>query len=325
MPNFEDADITGIYRFYINNELVAEKTNALTELGRSLIVKNMLGLLPNLVDSISYGISSSPNVLNSASTAILDKSLGFELGRTKVVAGSFEVASANNRLVFQGEIIDPYQYEIREVAIYPPGNVNSTISLDGSVLLDFDFIDDFIKYGTATSASLTQSSSARIGTNALSMPISGNGSTDYIEKITDNQTFSIVNDYSSQDVFKMCLFKTSTTTASMVTRFQSDSLNYYDIVFAVPSASGYHITQALKGAANIVGSPDWSNITSIKMWNPSTSVLNIDALKIDTGSYISDTNFGMISRAVLPQAINKPSSIPLVIEYSLLVNFSGGI
>lgn len=325
MSDLEQTNITGTYKFYINNELVAEKTNALTELGRSLIIKNMIGLLPNLVDSISYGISSSPNVLNSASTSILDKSLGFELGRTKVIAGSFEVASANNRLVFQGEIIDPYQYEIREVAIFPPGNVNSTISLDGSLLFDFDLIDDFIKYGSAVSASLTQSSSARIGTTTLSVPISGNGTTDYIEKITNDQFFNQINNYSSQDVFKVSLFKTSLTSASLVTRFQSDSLNYYDVVFAVPSASGYHIVQALKGAATIVGSPEWDNITSVKIWNPSTSVLNIDALKIDTGSYISDTNFGMISRAVLPQPINKPASIPLVIEYSLLVNFSGGI
>ena len=319
-----EKNITGIYRFYIDGKMILEKENAMTETGRSVVVKSLLGIIPNFVDSIAYGIGASANSFNSASTLIVDKSLEFEIGRTKVIGGSLESASTSNQLIFSGEIIDPYQYEIREVAIYPSNNINSTVSLDGSVIFNFDLIDDFVKYGTTTGASATPSSSARIGTSALSIPANGDSTSNYIEKVVDGGIFSSLVSYSSQDLFKLALFKTSLDAASFYVRFQSDTSNYYDAAFSVPSASGYHICKTVKGAATVTGTPDWENITSVKIWNPSTSVLNLDALKIDTGPYSTDTNFGMISRAVLPVPINKPSSVPLVIEYSLLLNFSGG-
>ena len=319
-----EKNITGIYRFYIDGKMILEKENAMTETGRSVVVKSLLGIIPNFVDSIAYGIGASANSFNSASTLIVDKSLEFEVGRTKVISGSLESASTSNQLIFSGEIIDPYQYEIREVAIYPSNNINSTVSLDGSIILNFDLIDDFVKYGTTTGASATPSSSARIGTSALSIPANGDSTSNYIEKVVDGGIFSSLVSYSSQDLFKLALFKTSLDAASFYVRFQSDTSNYYDASFSVPSASGYFICKTVKGDVTVTGTPDWENITSVKIWNPSTSVLNLDALKIDTGPYSTDTNFGMISRAVLPVPINKPSSVPLVIEYSLLLNFSGG-
>ena len=36
--------ITGIYRFYCNDELVAEQKNALTENGRTIAIKSLLEL-----------------------------------------------------------------------------------------------------------------------------------------------------------------------------------------------------------------------------------------------------------------------------------------
>jgi hypothetical protein len=321
----EQKNITGVYRFYIDGKMILEKENAITESGRSIIVKSLLGIIPNFVDSIAYGIGASANSFNSTSTLIIDKSLEFEVGRTKVIGGSLESASTSNQLIFSGEIIDPYQYEIREVAIYPSNNINSAVSLDGNVIFNFDLIDDFVKYGTAVNASATPTSSARIGTSTFSIPINGDSTSNYIEKIVDGGTLSSLIDYSSQDLFKLALFKTSIDAASFYVRFQSDTSNYYDVVFSVPSASGYYICKTTKGSATVTGVPDWQNITSVKFWNPSTSVLNLDALKIDVGSYLTDTNFGMISRAVLPVPVNKPSSVPLVIEYSLLLNFSGGV
>ena len=317
--------IEGTYRFYIDGELIGEQKNALTSAGRSIIIKSLLGIIPNFVDCIAYGIDSTPNTLNSASTLITNNVLGFEIGRTAATGGTFELSGSNDSLVFFGEIVDPYQYEIREVAIYPATNIDANITVDGSTLFDFDQVNLFTEYGTASAASSTPSSSARIGLNVLSVPGSGDATSNYIEKITDDNSLASLSTYSSQDLFKLSGFKTFIGSASLNVRFLTDTSNHYTITFTTPSASGYFISSVLKGSASIVGSPTWDKITSVRFWNPSSGVLNLDAIRADVGTYLTDTTFGMISRAVLANPIQKPASIPLSIEYSLLINFSGGV
>jgi hypothetical protein len=318
--------IDGIYRFYANGELKGEQKNSLTSAGRAIVIKSLMGIIPNFVDSIAFGIDSTPNTLNSASTLITNNTLGFEIGRTKAVGNTFDAINSSDAIVFYGEIVDPYQYEIREVAVYPSTNVDSTITVDGSTLFDFDQIDLFIKNGSASTASLTVSASARIGTSVLSMPGNGDGTSNYIEKITDDNSLSFLSSYSSQDLFKFAFFKSHATASGLFyTRFMTDSSNHYTLSFDIPSASGYRILTAQKGSASITGSPSWENITSVRFWNGTASTIAIDAIRSDVGTYLTDTTFGMISRAVLATPIQKPASIPVAIQYSLLINFSGGI
>lgn len=317
--------IEGTYRFYIDGKMVGEQKNALTAAGRAIVIKSLLGIIPNFVDSISYGIDETPNTFNSASTLITNNVLGFEIGRTRADGSSFEAVGTNNGLVFHGEIIDPYQYQIREVAIFPSTNIDAIITVDGSTLFDFDQIDSFVKYGSASSASLTTSESARIGTTFLSMPGNGDGTANYIEKITDNNSLSFLSTYSSQDLFKLASFKTHNASGVFYARFLTDASNHYTIPFNIPSASGYRVISTQKGSASISGSPTWDNITSVTFWNGTASTLQIDAIRADVGTYLTDTNFGMISRAVLASPLQKPASTPVTVQYTLLINFSGGL
>ena len=71
------SDILGVYRFFINGELVGEQKNALTEAGRSIVIKSLLGYMTNFANSIAYGIDGSDNNFNSASTLITNNTLGF--------------------------------------------------------------------------------------------------------------------------------------------------------------------------------------------------------------------------------------------------------
>lgn len=326
----EDIEsIEGIYRFYQGDNLIAEQKNALTEAGRSIIVKSLLGIIPNFVDAIAVGIDSASNVLNSASTIISNNSLGFEIARTQSSGGTFRESNStvgiNDALVFYGELVDPFQYEIREVAIYPATNLTSNVSVRGETIFDFDQFDLFAKYGTYSSASLTVSSSARIGSTALSLPSGGDGTSNYIEKVTDDNSLSYIANYSSLDVFKLAVFKSTTSTGSVSFSFYTDSSNYYTISFTLPSTAGYNVLTATKGSATLNGTPSWDDINYVRVWNTSANTVFVDAAKIDIGSYLVDTTFGMISRAVLPAPILKSSSIPMTIEYTLLVSFSGGV
>jgi len=318
-------DIVGVYRFYLGNELILEQKNAFTTAGRSIAIKSLLGIIPNFVNSIAYGIDKTANVFNSASTLITNNSLGFEIGRTPVVGNSFSLSGANDSLVFAGTIVDGFQYEINEVAIYPATNLNNEINVDGETLINFDTIDLFSKYGTASAAQLTLTSSARIGNQMLSLPTTGSAS-DYLELVTDNSTLASISRYSSEDVFKLAMInQSSSVAASVYFRFYTDDSNYYTLPVVSSSQSGYQIVQVTKASAQTTGTPDWNTISKVRLWNSSTQTVLLDAIKIDVGSYAIDTNFGMISRAVLATPIVKPASIPLNIQYSLIVNFDGGV
>ena len=222
--------------------------------------------------------------------------------------------------------MDSYQYNIHEIALYPATDTSNSIAVDAATLINFDLIDNFTKNGSASSASLQTTSSARIGTQMFVLP-SGNASAGYIESIIDNNSLQFLDTFSSRDVFKLALINTSSnnTGASVSFRFFTDDSNYYTLQFLTGTASTYYVASVQKGDAAISGTPSWDSISKIRIWNGSTQDVKLDAIKIDVGSYLIDTNFGMISRAKLFNPIFKPSSVPLTVQYSLVVNFDGGI
>lgn len=62
----------GKYKVYLDGKLVAEKENSITRAGRSIILKSLMGLIPNIGGSIQIGIDSTANGtidLDSASTS----------------------------------------------------------------------------------------------------------------------------------------------------------------------------------------------------------------------------------------------------------------
>ena len=138
-------------------------------------------------------------------------------------------------------------------------------------------------------------------------------------------SFGLIDSYTSQDLFKLAMYNTTSSAASVSFRFITDETNYYTLTFISSSVSGYQIVSKTKSSAIKTGSPDWNKLSSIRIWNPSASTVLLDAIKIDYGSYLIDTNFGMVSRAVLPTPIVKQGSVPITVQYSLLMNFSGGI
>lgn len=316
--------IKGTYKFYIDNELVAEKDNALTTAGRTIAIKSLLGIIPSFAGTMAYGISSKPNSINTSTKLITDNSLQFELGRAAVIGSSLNVSNNNDLLVYTATINDPYQYTIHEVGLFPSGIRNANIGVAGSLIFDFDRVDLFNKFGTASGAALVESVEARIGTQMLQIPQT-DGINSYLSYAATDNTLADISRYVSQDTFRLAGFDLSGTSSSVTFRFYSDATNYYDFIFATPSASGYFVSEVEKGSAIITGNPSWNTITSARIWQNSASAMYLDGLRIDFGSYLLDTVTGMISRAVLPSPIRKPAGIPLTIEYSLALDFNHGV
>lgn len=314
----------GTYRFYIDGDLVAEHKNALTQAGRSIIIKSLLGIIPNFADTIAYGIGNNANTLSASGSLITNTTLDFEVGRTRVIGSSVLIENNNDILVYSGTIDDPEQFYINEVALFPSFINETTIGVDGSLILNFDSVDLFTKYGTASAAALVSSNQARVGTDMLMIPDTSD-SESYLEYVSTDDTLSYLNNFVSQDSFRLAGFNPNTNSASVSIEFYNNSSNYYQVIFNTPSASGYFVQYANKNSAIVTGTPNWEDVGSIRIWHNSASPIYLDGIRIDRGSYQFDSNYGMISRAVLKTPIRKPASIPLTIEYSLSLGFNYGV
>lgn len=316
--------IKGVYRFYQNNELMHEQENALTIAGRSIVIKSLLGIIPSMAGSIGYGISEKPNTMSASSNLISDNNLQFQIGRTQIVGSSLNLTNNNDALVYSATITDPFQYKIYEVGLFPISIQNAIVGIAGSTIFDFDRVDNFIKYGTASGAGLVSLEEARIGTQLFYVPPT-DGVSSYLKYSSTDSTLSDIDTYVSEDTFRLAGFDTNLTAASINFRFYTDASNYFDFIFPTPTSSGYFISEIKKGSATIQGAPSWENITSVNFWQNSSSAVYLDGLRIDLGNYALDTVSGMISRAVLTSPVRKPSGIPITIEYSLVVDFNYGI
>ena len=316
--------IKGTYRFFIDGELIAEKDNAITTAGRSIAIKSLLGIIPSFAGTLAYGISDKPNSVDSTTRLITDNSLQFELGRAAVIGSSLNVSNNNDILLYTATINDPYQYTIHEVGLFPSGIRNANVGLAGELIFDFDRVDLFNKFGTASASSLVEAIEARIG-NQLFNLVPTDGIDSYLTYASSDNTLAEIDRYVSQDTFRLAGFDFNTTAASVNIIFYTDINNYFNFTFPTPTASGYFISEIQKGSAAVIGQPSWKNITSVKMWQNNALSIYLDGLKIDFGSYLLDTVTGMISRAVLPNPIRKPAGIPLTVEYSLALDFNHGV
>lgn len=316
--------IKGTYKFYLDGDLVGAQQNALTVAGRSIAIKSLLGIIPNFAGTIAYGIGEKQNTLSPTTNLITDSSLQFEIGRTPVIASSLDISTYNDILVYTATVNDPFQYTIHEVGLYPSNIRNSSISIAGSTIFDFDRVDVFNKVGSASGAFLIDAAEARMGTQVFYLPAT-DGNNDYLLYAASDDTLTYLNRYSSQDTFRLAGLDFNSTSSSISFRFYTDSSNYYEYTFPTPTASGYFVSEVEKGNAYIQGTPTWNTISSIRIWRNNTEAVYLDALRIDLGNYLIDTTSGLISRAVLSQPVRKPPGVPITIEYSLALDFNHGV
>lgn len=311
----------GTYKFYLDNELVHEQKNALTVAGRSIIIKSLLGIIPNFGNAIAVGIGNNKNNINQSSGLIEDNNLNFEISRTQVNGSTLNVKEDTDLLVYTTTLNSPETFTIYEVGLFPTLDTQTFIGVRGSTIFDFNNVDIFTKIGSASGAYLSTNINARIGKDLFFIP-NMNGADSYLRYFASPGQLQYLNTYSSQDVFRLAGYNETSNSASIHFRFFTDSSNYYELIFN-PSSSGYFINQQTKGSAIISGNPDWNNISFVDIWGSGSSGgVYLDGMRIDTGSYFIDTTTGMVSRAVLDVPLNKPSSVPLVIEYSLALGFN---
>jgi len=321
----ENYDIKGIYKVYQNGKLITEAENALTETGKEIFIRYLVGGRKNyFVNSLSCGISDIANT--KSGVLITNKSLGFEVADGNTVEPIYDPdTSGNDFLKFSTTIITPVQYNIRELGLY--ARPARSTERNDEIIFDFS-ADKFDKKGTATDSQLVTNVNTRLGDTMFSLTPSDattNNVSLVYSSVLDINPFENIADYTSQDLFVLAVYNQVATTSSLNIRFFVDQNNYFTLTFPITASIGYQFSEVKKGTAVKVGSPAWESTKSITMWHNSSSNLLLDGVKLTNLPESIDRASGLVSRAVLATPFQMGSGTPTSVEYYLTLGFNRGI
>jgi hypothetical protein len=309
----------GFYRIYKGDTLVCEQDNALTVVGRSLILKSLLGLIPSVGGSIAIGIDNKPNPELNSDKLIDLNTMSFSIGQSPVQLATLNRTDNVDALVFKTTINDPLKYSIYEVGLYPEAIQSQIVQFSDLLLFNGESDDGWTEGVTELSSKTTGSrmisenitnGTYRVGNEAVYIDA---GSTVFSTIFSRNFT-----DFSDKDLLKIAVDPTGTS-GSLLIKFETDDTNFYSKTFTI-SSGGYQILSCAKDEILATGNPSWVNINKISITMTSTGLV-LDGIKFDDTDNI-DVNYGLISRTALATPIQKSAGEPITIEYYLVLGFN---
>lgn len=323
-------EISGVYKFYQNGELVGEAENSMTEIGRILAVKTLMGAIPNFATSMGVGVSSDANGAK-VNNLVPNYRLGLKVATCPVIGSNIDSTVTYDALLFKGRITDPLYYKIHEVALFSDPLLSGSTGYKQELVLGFEPNDNFYNsvaglylnddaYTNTTYRLVGRTGTDssfdtwfRVGRKALLL-----GGT---QEIYTENSFTGLDQYDQTDEVTLG-FYASAIGRTVTVKFYSGggTSNFISFSFA-STAIGYNTITRTISQGTVTGSFDWSNITRVGV-SASAATVVLDALRFENVNQL-DTNRGMISRAVLPTAITKLANIPIDIEYTLRVGFGG--
>ena len=320
--------MSGVFKFYQNGELIGEAENSMTQVGRVLAIKTLMGAIPNFGTTLGVGVDSTANPA-LVGGLIPSTKLGLRVATAPVVATNIDNESEYDVILYKGKISDSLYYRIHEVGLFSETiNGNSTgykselvlafensdnIALpNGDFLADDDYSSSTIFFTTVKNT--TYKDYFRIGRRAVVITATSSS-----PQIITTNSFVGLDEYDDLDVVTLAFGCLSSATVKI--RFYTNDA-YKEYSFA--GSAGYNVVSVDLGSVLPAGSGnfDWANITKITMHKSSGGTVVLDGLKLDNVNFL-DVNKGLVSRAVLPTPIVKLANIPVDIEYSLRIGFNG--
>lgn len=325
--------MSGVFKFYQNGELIGEAENSLTQVGRILAIKTLMGAIPSFGTSIGVGVGEAANTMsgNLATNYRLD----FKVASTPVIGTNIDNDLNYDVLLFKGKLEDSLAYKIYEVGLFSDPLLIGGTGYKDELILGFENADNLAltngtfltddSYADTTNIFLTGVTHQtygqlfRIGRRALVLNSSS-------AVITTNG-FSGLDQYDDLDKLTLAFYATGTATVT-VKFYTGTAFRSYSFP---ATSSGYKVVSVDIGSSTSgqdsggTEAFDWNNITKIQINRSSgTAAVVLDGLKIENVNLL-DVNRGMVSRAVLPSGspIVKLSNIPVDIEYSLRIGFNG--
>jgi len=270
----------------------------------SLHVKRFLaGSVGSIARSIALGVGTSAE---SAS----DTTLNFETVRADVTLVSYDFTT--NRLVFKASFPEGFLGTVYEVGLWSLGTNYLASDFGSRDIALFDTSENWTgTFGTTA---------ARVGLDAIQhTPAASVASTSIM-----NSTTYDFSGYSSMDEFVFAYNIGNTNTSQITFRFLTDASNYYAFSQGVQTA-GYKVTRTTKGNASVVGAPNWSSISEIRVITTSAatgaSAVSLDGIRLeDKDTYVKDNI--LVAREVLATPFIKSETMPQDVEFSLAVTIA---
>lgn len=277
--------------------------------GKLHIKRYLAGFVPSIAQSIAFGVGDKVE-------ANTDTKLQFEVGRTDISLTSYDFV--NNKLIFKAPVSEEFSGKVYEVALFSMSSNAAAGEFGSRILTTFDsFTEEWVD-ATTSVAGTFNSTNARIGADALRhSPALSTSKTDTLRDVTLD-----LSGYSSADKFVLAYNVGNANTSSINLRFMTDTTNYYTITLGAQTA-GYKVTEATKGSAVATGTPDWGNITEIRIVTNSAasgaSQVDYDGLRVEDADTVN-SDYVMVSRELLSVVYVKQEGMTQEIEFAMDVN-----
>lgn len=281
----------------------------ITTEGKTHIKRYLAGFVPSIAQSIAFG-------LGDKAEAVGDTKLQFEVGRADILLTSYDFV--NNKLIFKASVPDDFGGKVYEVALFSLESNAAAGEFGSRMLTTFDSATEDWADATSGTAGTFDTTNARVGMDALRhTPAASGTKTDTLKDISLD-----LSGYSAADKFVLAFNAGNSNTTSINVKFLTDTSNYYQVNFGAPT-TGYKVVEVTKGAAVATGTPDWSNITEIRVTTNSgaggASQVDYDALRIDDSDTVN-SNYVMVSRELLSMPFVKQEGMTQEIEFSMDVS-----
>lgn len=278
----------------------------ITTNGKLHIKRYLAQFVPSIAQSIAFGVGDLAESVDHVK-------LQFETERADITLISYDFV--NNKLIYKASVPEEFSGKIYEAAIYSMSSNSAAGEFGSRILTTFDSATEVWVDATSGTAATFNSTNTRIGVDSMRhTPSLSTSKTDTMRDVVTD-----LSGYSSADKFVLAYNVGNSNTSDIIIRFLTDTSNYYSVSLGTQT-SGYKITEATKGSATATGTPDWGNITEIRIVTTSgaggASSVDYDGLRIEDMDTMN-SDYVMVSREVLASPYTKQDGRTQEIEFSL--------
>lgn len=313
----------GTYVVKVDGVEVARSENLLTTSGKRIIASFMAGLTPRWAGAIAAGVSGT-------AATVTDSKLIFEFARSAITSTAVDYnggTGATHRLIFKATLDQAAAGKIYELGIYP--NVTNTMAgiAQSQVISYGDSTEAWQEYVTGTGwTTITTTANTTNNRVGADMP-------QLRALTTTGRKYRLtglgldLSGYSTNDLINFAFRNDTANPTAFNIQFNTDDSNYFTtsptIATFIGSVGAYKTSTLTKANFTAVGTPDWSNITSIEFQiinsGGSTCDFYLDSIRMEDVD-TANPDYALVSRSVLGSPITKISGTLMDIEYYLDVN-----
>ena len=313
--------LKGTYIFYENGKEICRSSNLITKFGKRFLTNFMAGNVSFNSKELALGIATS----SEYALADTNSRLGFEFTRVPVDFGSTNIqpdgaGGFTYSVIYKGTIPQTVSGKINEVGLYPTFRVSSNLYSD-------KFISDFENNLIWTNSlglnpdlvTLAGLESPRIGLYFVKIITNAESSSQ--EYIANTNSLDI-SGYSVNDTLTMAFYQEDVNLNNIKIRLYSSDVDYFEATFDSDGTVGNKILETTLSdmLLNPVGTPISDSINKVGVVVSSNSSgatsVYLDGLRINDEDKF-DPAYGIISRSIITDGLNKVLGRTVDIEYRL--------